>query len=211
AVHIERRSVASPRGTLFQWTPRRLRVARRSAAPMGQGLTVLGRRDDSVRRSGRSTMDGTHGEVRVGRAGRRGGAILAALVASALGLGSLAACTSPPDTSKPVPLENSSPSPSADQAKIVAAYDTFMNAYVQAYATANPAGAEGALTPIGGISGGGVDVGLEAASSAHVTAAGKPSWTTPVVSLDMAHAQATATNCFDPATWHTVGAGSHQP
>ncbi|HEY7177325.1 MAG TPA: hypothetical protein VH442_20605, partial [Micromonosporaceae bacterium] len=32
-----------------------------------------------------------------------------------------------------------------------------------------------------------------------------------VVSLDSAHAQATATNCFDPASWHTVGAGSHQP
>jgi hypothetical protein len=147
----------------------------------------------------------------VGRAGRHGGAILAVLVASALAVGSLAACTSPPDTSKPVPQASSSPSPSVDQAKIIGAYNAFMNAYVQAYDTVNPAGAEGTLTPIGGISGGGVDVGLEAASAAHVTATGKPSWTTPVVSLDAAHAQATATNCFDPATWRTVGAGSHQP
>ncbi|HEU0237765.1 MAG TPA: hypothetical protein VFR11_00600 [Micromonosporaceae bacterium] len=142
----------------------------------------------------------------MGRAAQRVGVCVAAA-----GICLIAACTSPPDTSKPVSVGTGGPSPSVDQAKVLAVFDGFMNTYVGAYDSPDPANAEGKLSAFGGVSGGGVDVGLQSASSGHVAATGKPSWTTPTVSLDLPHGQATATTCFDPATWHTVNARTHRP
>jgi len=123
----------------------------------------------------------------------------------------IAGCTSPPDTSKPVSANTGGPSSSVDQGKVLAVFDGFMNAYVAAYNSTDPAKAEAKLSAFGGVSGGGVDVGLQSASSGHLVATGKPSWTPPTVRLDLPHAQAIATTCFDPATWHTVNARTHRP
>jgi hypothetical protein len=140
------------------------------------------------------------------------GAIL--LVGVAL---SVAACTSSKDTSKPVapattaPATSANPSPSAEEMKILAAYDGFMKAYVSTYDSRNPAVVGGNLTLYGGSGHGGLDTDLGRAQTARVNAAGRPSWTTPKITIDAVHGQAIAKNCFDPGTWHTVGMSSHQP
>jgi hypothetical protein len=125
-----------------------------------------------------------------------------------------AACTSAKDTSKPVaavttPATTAAPSP--EQAKILAAYDGFMKAYVATFDGKNPAVVGGDLTLYGGSGHGGLDTDLASAEAARVNATGKPSWTTPTVTVDAEHGQAIGTNCFDPGTWKTVSMSSHQP
>ena len=125
-----------------------------------------------------------------------------------------AACTSSKDTSKPVapvvaPSTTAAASP--EQAKILATYDGFMNAYVATYDGPNPAVVGGGLTQYGGSGHGGLDTDLANAEAARVNATGKPSWTKPAVTVDPEHGQATGTNCFDPGSWRTVNMSSHQP
>jgi hypothetical protein len=125
-----------------------------------------------------------------------------------------AACTSAKDTSKPVapiaaPSTTAAPSP--EQAKILAAYDGFMNAYVTTFDGKNPAIVGGDLTLYGGSGHGGLDTDLAIAEAARVNATGRPSWTTPTVTVDAVHGQATGANCFDPATWKTVSMSSQHP
>lgn len=125
-----------------------------------------------------------------------------------------AACTRALDTSKPVapvttPSTTAAPSP--EQAKILAAYDRFMKAYVDTFDSTNPAVVGGDLTRYGGFGHGGLDTDLASAESARVNATGKPSWTTPTVTVDAEHGQAIGTNCFDPGTWKTVSMSSHRP
>ena len=126
----------------------------------------------------------------------------------------VAACTSAKDTSKPVapiaaPSTTAAPSP--EQAKILAAYDGFMKAYVATFDGKNPAIVGGDLTLYGGSGHGGLDTDLASTEAARVNATGKPSWTTPTVTVDAVHGQATGTNCFDPGTWKTISMSSQQP
>ena len=97
------------------------------------------------------------------------------------------------------------------QAKILAAYDGFMKAYVATFDGKNPAIVGGDLTLYGGSGHGGLDTDLASAEAARVNATGKPSWTTPTVTVDAFHGQATGANCFDPAAWRTVSMSSQQP
>jgi hypothetical protein len=125
-----------------------------------------------------------------------------------------AACTSAKDTSKPVPpvkTPATTAAPSPEQGKILAAYNGFMKAYVATFGGKNPAIVGGDLTLYGGSGHGGLDTDLASAEAAHVNATGKPSWTTPTVTVDAEHGQAIGTNCFDPGTWKTVSMSSHQP
>jgi len=125
-----------------------------------------------------------------------------------------AACTSAKDTSKPVPTVTTAATtaaPSPEQAKILAAYDGFMKAYVATFDGKNPAIVGGDLTVYGGSGHGGLDTDLANAEAAQVNATGQPSWTTPTVTVDTEHGQAIGTNCFDPGTWKTVSMSSHKP
>jgi hypothetical protein len=145
----------------------------------------------------------------VGRSARWSGALVVVAV-----IMSTMACTSSPDTSRPVPTAAPStvaPTVRAADAPIVAAYRSFMTAYVSTYDSANPALVGGDLAIYGGSGHGGLDPDLGQAQQARVKAIGRPSWTTPTVTVDAAHAQATLTNCFDPGTWKTVSMTTHEP
>jgi hypothetical protein len=126
-----------------------------------------------------------------------------------------AGCTTAKDTSKPVAAPVATPSTTApaspEQAKIQAAYEGFMNAYVANFNGPHPAVVGGNLTLYGGSAHGGLDTDLASAQAAAVNATGKPSWTKPTVTVDPEHEQAIGTNCFDPGTWKTVSVSSHQP
>jgi hypothetical protein len=87
--------------------------------------------------------------------------------------------------------------------KIIDTYQKYMTAYVTAYHDRNPD--YGPFVSLGGGNGGGLQASLRSALDNGLTAAGKPSWSQPVVQFVNANDSiASVSFCFNPGTWKTV-------